>query len=97
MHKEQKNFKRFLFFHFGHLSIQSVASSISFGMIYSILQKIPFRWYITCGLLVHGYRFRKTCHSLQGLKGYYKAALANNSFNVTGLYYLTFCLGMVMS
>ena len=77
MYKEQKNFKRFIFiyvfiylfvylfiyfFHFGHLSIQSVASSISFGVLYSIPQKIPFKWCITCGLLVHGYQFRKTWH-----------------------------------
>ena len=39
-----ETFYTFLFFHFGHLSIQSVASSISFGMIYSILLKIPFKW-----------------------------------------------------
>ena len=55
MYKEQKNFKHFLSFHFGHLSIQSVASSISFGVIYSILQKIPFKWYNTYGLLVDGH------------------------------------------
>lgn len=36
-----------LFFYFGHLSIQSVASSISFGVIEHT--------YITRGLLVHGY------------------------------------------
>lgn len=36
-----------LFFYFGHLSMQSVASSISFGMIYSILIS-----HVVCWLMV---------------------------------------------
>ena len=49
VYKEQKNFKRFIFY-FGHLSIQSVASSISFGMIYSILISHVVCWFMVTDL-----------------------------------------------
>ena len=66
----RKILKVFIFFHFGHLSIQSVTSSISIGVIYSITQKIPFKWYITCGLLVHSYWFKRIWLFPRGLKGF---------------------------
>ena len=46
MYREQEKYKC-VFFHFGHLSIQSVASSISFGVIYSIPQKLSSKNGIT--------------------------------------------------
>ena len=39
-----------LFFYFGHLSIQSVASSISFGMIDSILISHVVGWFMVTDL-----------------------------------------------
>ena len=43
---------------------------MSVVVIYDISQTVPFHWYITCGLLIHYYHFRK----VQFLSGAYSAA-----------------------
>ena len=48
-----------LCFYFADSSIQFVTSCMSVVVIQDISQTLPFHWYITCGLLIHCYHFRK--------------------------------------
>lgn len=65
-----KNFNVFLIFHnFSQFSVFSVTFSTPVGVIYSIPQKIPLKWYITSGPMVHHSHFRKKLAFPLGSKG----------------------------
>ena len=70
MYKANKKISTFTIFHFGNFSVFSVTFSAPVGVIYSITQKIPLKWYIKHGLGVHHSYFRKIWHFPRVGKGW---------------------------
>ena len=75
MYEANKNFQLFFTLNFAHVSVSTVTSSIPAGVLYSIPQKMPLKWYFLLGLMVHGSHFRKIWHFPWVVNGWNKTTI----------------------